>query len=33
VGGMVGDIPRDIEDSAEDSRLETMDGLDVCRLG
>jgi hypothetical protein len=33
VGGMVGDVPRGIEDSAEDFRLETLDPLDVGRLG
>jgi hypothetical protein len=33
VGGMVGDVPRGIEDSAEDFRLETLDALDVGRLG
>jgi hypothetical protein len=29
----VGDVPRGIEDSAEDFRLETLDALDVGRLG
>jgi hypothetical protein len=33
VGGMVGDIPRSIEDSAEDFGLETLDALDVGWLG
>jgi hypothetical protein len=33
VDGMVGDIPRGIENSAEDFRLETLDALDVGRLG
>ena len=28
-GGMVGDIPRSIEDSAEDFGLETLNALDV----
>jgi hypothetical protein len=29
VGGMVGDVPRGIEDIAEDFGLETLDALDV----
>jgi hypothetical protein len=33
VGGMVGDLPRGIEDSAEDFRLETLDALGVGRFG
>jgi hypothetical protein len=33
VGGMIGDIPRGIEDSAEDFGLETLDALDVGWLG
>jgi hypothetical protein len=33
VGGMVGDVPRGIEDSVEDFRLETLNALDVGRLG
>jgi hypothetical protein len=30
VGGMVGDVPRDIEDSAEDFRLEN--NIIICHL-
>jgi hypothetical protein len=33
MGGMVGDVPRGIEYSAEDFRLETLDALYVGRLG
>jgi hypothetical protein len=33
VGGMIGDIPMSIEDSAEDFGLETLDALDVGWLG
>jgi hypothetical protein len=33
VEGIFGDIPMGIEDSAEDFRLETLDPLDVGRLG
>jgi hypothetical protein len=33
MGGMVGEVPRGIEDRAEDFRLETLDALDVGRLG
>jgi hypothetical protein len=30
---MVGDIPRGIDDSAEDIELETLEAMDVGRLG
>jgi hypothetical protein len=33
VGGMVGDVPRGIEDNLEDFRLETLDALDDGRRG
>jgi hypothetical protein len=33
VGGMVGDIPRGMEESTEDYGLQTLDALDVGRLG
>jgi hypothetical protein len=33
VCGMVGDVPRGIEDSAEDFGLETLDALDVGWVG
>jgi hypothetical protein len=33
VGGMIGDILSGIEDTTEDFGLETLDALDVGRLG